>query len=269
MCLCIHLIAGIALGQAAAAPVPDKTVVLCFDDAVRSHLEFVAPLLERYGFGATFFISHLWMEDTEHFITWEEVAQLHRRGFEIGNHTWTHGGFGSPESAGQLEDELDRIDDALAAVGVPKPVSFAWPGNGFGPESARVLEQHGIRFARRGMQPEVPYGAIQPGPLFDPKRHHPLLIPTAGDAYPEWSLDAFKAVVDRAKDGQIAVVQFHGVPDIVHPWVHTPPERFQEYMDYLRDNGFHVLALRDIAPYLPDTVSVDDPMTTARYPEKK
>ena len=56
-----------------------------------------------------------------------------------------------------------------------------------------------------------------------------MLIPSAGDAYPEWDLEAFRGVVDRAKDGLIAVVQFHGVPDVAHPWVHTPPERFERY----------------------------------------
>ena len=30
-----------------------KTIVLTFDDACRSHLEIVVPILEKYGFGAT------------------------------------------------------------------------------------------------------------------------------------------------------------------------------------------------------------------------
>jgi len=51
-----------------ASPVPDKTVVLTFDDAVKSHLTVVAPVLKKYGFGATFFVTHLWMADTEHFL---------------------------------------------------------------------------------------------------------------------------------------------------------------------------------------------------------
>ncbi|HMV26746.1 MAG TPA: hypothetical protein PKA26_07670, partial [bacterium] len=31
-------------------------------------------------------------------------------------------------------------------------------GNGFGPEALAQLQQHGYQLARRGMQPEVPYG---------------------------------------------------------------------------------------------------------------
>jgi peptidoglycan/xylan/chitin deacetylase (PgdA/CDA1 family) len=32
------------------------TIVLTFDDSVASHATFVAPLLKKYGFGATFFV---------------------------------------------------------------------------------------------------------------------------------------------------------------------------------------------------------------------
>ena len=38
-------------------PVPDRLVVLTFDDAVSTHPTFVAPLLKKYGFGGTFFIT--------------------------------------------------------------------------------------------------------------------------------------------------------------------------------------------------------------------
>ena len=254
-----------AVGARASESIPPKTVVLTFDDAVKSHLTVVAPLLREYGFGATFFITHAWMNDTEHFMTWEEVAELHRMDFEIGNHTWTHAGMNTPRNAARLAGELALVENELAKVGVPKPISFGWPGNSFGPESIAILENAGYRLARRGMQPETPYGSFEPGPLFDPHRHHPLLIPTAGDAYPEGTLDHFKKVVDRAGDEQIVVLQFHGVPDESHPWVHTPPERFREYMDYLKEGGFHVIALRDVLPWLPEQPTTEDPMLKTRY----
>jgi len=39
------------------APIPDKLVVLTFDDSKASHYTVVRPLLKKYGFGATFFIT--------------------------------------------------------------------------------------------------------------------------------------------------------------------------------------------------------------------
>jgi peptidoglycan-N-acetylglucosamine deacetylase len=244
--------------------VPNKTVVLTLDDAVKSQIEFVAPLLERLGFKATFFISQAWMSDTEHFLSWNDVADLHRRGFEIGNHTWTHAAFDQADQAAKLGQELQMVDDALARVGVPKPISFAWPGDYFGPEALDQLRRHGIRLARRGMQPEVPYGEVQVGPLLDVTRNDPLLIPTTGDAYPDWTLDHFKKVVAGAKNGKAVVLQFHGVPDTVHPWVNTPPEMFRQYILYLKQNGYHVIALRDLAPYYDWSHLPDDPMAKER-----
>jgi peptidoglycan/xylan/chitin deacetylase (PgdA/CDA1 family) len=248
----------------AAGRIPDKTVVLTLDDAVKSQIEFVAPLLEQMGFSATFFISHAWMDDKEHFLSWEDVADLHRRGFEIGNHTWTHAALDKPEQGAKLGAELQMIDDALARAGVPKPICFAWPGDNFGPEAIEQLQLHGIRLARRGMQPEVPYGEVLVGPLLDFAKNSPLLIPTTGDAYPDWTLDHFKKVVAGAKDGKVVVLQFHGVPDIVHPWVNTPPEMFRQYMLYLKQNGYRVIAMRDLLPYYDWSHLPDDPMAKER-----
>ncbi|SFA99540.1 Polysaccharide deacetylase [Algoriphagus aquimarinus] len=37
-------------------PIPDKLVVLTFDDAPASHYSIVAPMLKEFGFGGTFFV---------------------------------------------------------------------------------------------------------------------------------------------------------------------------------------------------------------------
>jgi len=82
-----------------AIQIPGKTVILTFDDAVKSHRTFVAPLLKDLNFRATFFVTHLWMDDTANFMTWREIAEIHGMGFEIGNHAWTHGNYSTPRGA--------------------------------------------------------------------------------------------------------------------------------------------------------------------------
>src|SRR5204862_392424 len=160
--------------------------------------------------------------------------------------------FSMPKNAAHLAGELALVDRELGQTRakVPRPVSFAYCGNTFGPEAVQRLADLGYKFARRGEQPEARYATLEIGATYDPKRHHPLLIPTTGDAYPIWTLEHFKSVVARATNGQIVVLQFHGVPDIAHPWVHTPPERFREYMAYLKDGGFHCIAMRNLEPYV-------------------
>jgi peptidoglycan/xylan/chitin deacetylase (PgdA/CDA1 family) len=252
---------------AAAAParIPAKTVVLTFDDAVKSHRTLVAPLLVELKFGATFFVTHRWMDDRENFMTWRDIAEVHEMGFEIGNHSWTHANFSQPRNAARLAGELALVEMELNRVGVPKPVSFAYSGNGFGPEAAAALERLGIRYARRGGQPEVPYGKLEIGTTFRPDRHHRLLIPTTADAYPQWDLAHFRRAIARAVEGEAVVLQFHGVPDTAHPWVHTPPERFREYLRELKDGGFRVIALRDLGQHIG--ADADDPMLKARHPQ--
>jgi peptidoglycan/xylan/chitin deacetylase (PgdA/CDA1 family) len=255
----------VSLPGGALEPIPDKTVVLTFDDAVKSHLTFVAPMLAELDFGATFFVTHCWMQDTENFMSWQDIRHLHDMGFEIGNHTWSHANFAGARNQAKLAGQLALVENELKKVGVPKPVSFAWPGNFFPAEGAAQLRSLGYRLARRGMQPEIPYGRLEPGPLYDPLRHDPLLIPSAGDAYPEWTMENFRAAVDRAAGGKIAVVQFHGVPDIAHPWVHTPPAQFAQYMRYLKENGFNVIAMRDLLRYVDPAAEVDDAFRWVRY----
>ncbi len=75
-------------------PVPDRLVVLTFDDGAKSDAEFVAPLLKQHGFGATFFITEglTFLSNKTSRLTWNEVRGLHEDGFEIGNHTKNHAG---------------------------------------------------------------------------------------------------------------------------------------------------------------------------------
>ena len=255
---------------APAQPVPDKLVVLTFDDAVKSHRTFVAPMLKELGFGATFFVTHGWMNDPTNFMSWQDIAEIHEMGFEIGNHSWTHPDFSIPKNAVRLAGELYLVDRALDQTKpkVPRPVSFAWCGNTFGPEGAQRLAELGYKFARRGQQPETRNGKLEIGPTYDPKRFHPLLIPTTGDANTNWTLEHFERVVARATNGQAVVLQFHGAPDIAHPWVHTPPERLRDYLAYLKENHFRCIAVRDLEPYIDRDHLPADPMLNFRQPPR-
>jgi len=252
------------LAATALAQSPPRQVVLTFDDNVRSHLTVVAPLLRELGFNATFFVTHKWMDDQKNFLSFSEAAELHQQGFEIGNHSWTHTGFNTPKAAARLEAELALVNGEFKKAGIPPPVSFGWTGNAFCPEALAVLERLGYQFARRGAQPEVPYAGLQIGPTYQPARHDRLLIPSTGDARPEWTVEHFEKLI--AQPG-IVVLQFHGVPDPVHPWVHTPPEMFEKYMRLLKARGFQGIALRDLAPVARKVTA--DPMRQTRHPQPK
>ena len=91
----------------ALKPIPEKLVVLTFDDSVKSHFTVVRPILLKYDFGATFFITEGFdfPANKKDYMTWEEIALLHKDGFEIGNHTRDHMSV-SEEHLSQLADDF-------------------------------------------------------------------------------------------------------------------------------------------------------------------
>lgn len=223
-----------------AEPVPDKLVVLTFDDSVASQATFVAPLLKQHGFGATFFITEgfEFLVDKKNYMTWEQITLLHQDGFEIGNHTRKHAGV-TKQKPEQLAADVEFIEQQCIKYGIPKPISFCYPGYATSEAALKLLEERGYLLARAGG--EKP---------FDPTTDNPLMLPQAFDGKPESTLEQFKASVALAKAGKIAVMTFHGVPDLKHPWVNTSPEKFKAYMQHLKDEGCTVIALRDLAKYL-------------------
>ena len=249
--------------------IPDKLVVLTFDDSAKSHFTVVRPLLKQYGFNATFFITEGFdfTDNKTDYMTWAQIAQLHRDGFEIGNHTRDH--------LGITDKTVDRLDEQLAAIeqecqlhGIPKPVTFAWPGNATSEKAFKILSQHGIKFARRGGAPEYPYQRGR-GFAYEPGLDHPLLLPSAGDARPNWTLDDLIRAVEQARDGKIAILQFHGTPDTAHSWVNTPQANFQAFMKYLAINKYQVVALRDLARFAGTDATPTDPMKIIRDRQAK
>lgn len=220
-------------------PLPERVVVLTFDDSVASHATFVGPLLKKLGFGATFFITEgfEFTTDKVHYMTWEQIKGLSDAGFEIGNHTRKHTAVGGQPSD-ELSADVEYIEKKCEEHGILRPISFCYPGYQTGQVALKVLTDRGYKYARAG-------GAR----AFVPGKDNPLTLPQAFDGKPGATLEQFKAAVALAKQGEIAVMTFHGVPDIKHPWVNTTPEAFEGYMNYLKEQRCTVISLRDLEKF--------------------
>ena len=256
-------------------PIPDKLIVLTFDDRAKSWRTFVGPLLKKYGFGATFYVTNTnadWFgyhKDPKYWISWKELRELDAMGFELGNHSETHAHFTTLSVDQIVVQELEPIEVAFKREGLPQPVSCAYPAGVHDQRCVDALERMGYLFGRRGFSPEYP-GTLDNsiGPLYDPQEDHPYLIPATFEWVSAFDADSTSAkeifgraskygstvadfcdAVDRAKDGKIAVVVFHGVPDY---YTHTSiaPDKFKQCMDYLRDGDFEVIAVRDLVKYV-------------------
>jgi len=218
--------------------IPDNLVVLSFDDATLSQYTVVAPLLKKFGFGATFFVCEFpsTFKDSAIYMNWQQIKELDRMGFEVANHTRNHAAVGKLTREKFLE-ELEYIEDKCDSLQIEKPTNFAYPGYNLSLGAIEILREKGYRFARAGGWR-----------AYDPLTDHPLLVPS-------WATNANNKTqimesFNEAKNGKIVVLTIHGVPDVEHPWVHTPPELFEEYLQYLSDHHFKVISINDLNQYI-------------------
>lgn len=237
----------------------NKLVVLTFDDSKASHYTTVRPVLKKHGFNATFFITEgfTFRTNKDDYLTWEQIVALHKDGFEIGNHTKDHIGV-SADTLGIVRQQIEYINERCIEHNIPRPVSFAYPGNAIHKKGPDLLGELGFKWARRGGAPEFPYEDGR-GTAFVSGKDHTRLLPSAGDARPHWSLDDFKRALATAKNGSIPIIQFHGVPDRDHPWVSTRPEMFEAYMTHLKEENYTVIALKDLEKHVDIEKQPNDP----------
>lgn len=212
--------------------VPEKTVVLTFDDGVASHATIVAPLLKRFGFGASFYISDFDGFNTrkDWYMTWDQIKSLSDQGFDVGNHTKGHGG---AAMGPYLEMEGQFSEHHL-----PKPTTLAWPVYSVFKHLYPELIANHYTFGRAG-------GSRPYRPTVD----HPLNVPSWG-VQDNISVETFISYVKQATGGRIAVITFHGVPEGEHPPVSLDPAKFTQMMQYLKDNQYNVISLQKMADYV-------------------
>ena len=148
---------------------PERPVVLTFDDGFADFHREVLPLLDRYGFTATVFVTTGWIQDAGprsagrrpgRMLSWGQIAEAAGAGVEIGAHSHRHPALdqlAGAELRRELRDSKALLEDRL---GGPVP-GLAYP---FGYSSARV--RGAVRAA--GHQYACAVGNTIAGPGWDP-----------------------------------------------------------------------------------------------------
>lgn len=232
-------------------PIPDKTVVITFDDAKKDHLTHVAPLFRELGFNATFFVTEMdasprgsGFEDKTRFMTWNEIAELNRQGFEIGNHSLHHRRPADPLDAADFTAELEGLNARMKDAGIPCAQSVAYPFGMTTAEQVAVADACGMKWGRGNLGSGVCGCAGKS--VYDPRADHPLAIPSYGDA-PLYTYERLRDRLALAKDGHVLCLAYHSVLDS-EEWTNTIS--FEEYFRFIAELGYHCISMRQLEAYI-------------------
>jgi len=109
-----------------AQPSPEsKVVILNFDDGRKTQFTEAKPILDKYGFKATFYIVCNYVGNKPGYMNWSEVNQLHAEGHDIESHTMNHADL-SDVSKNSLEYQIGKSKECLQQHGI-NATSFAYP----------------------------------------------------------------------------------------------------------------------------------------------
>ncbi|MEU6282911.1 polysaccharide deacetylase family protein [Streptomyces sp. NPDC047028] len=115
-------------------PLPDRPVLITFDDGYEGVHRYALPVLAQHGFPATLFVSTGWIRgarDTggglDTMLDWPQVRELAAAGVEIGGHSHTHPQLDQLDDTALAAELTDSTKIIAAELGGGGPVSFAYP----------------------------------------------------------------------------------------------------------------------------------------------
>jgi len=146
--------------QDRGAPLPDKPVLLTFDDGYQDALTAALPALRARGMRATFFLVSGWIgvddahraaggEPGRAYLTWAEVRALAAAGMEIGSHGKTHRRLPDLTREEALQELTSSKRELEARLAMPVEV-FAYPYNASRRGLRALVRQSGYRAAVSG-----------------------------------------------------------------------------------------------------------------------
>jgi peptidoglycan/xylan/chitin deacetylase (PgdA/CDA1 family) len=104
---------------------PARAVALTFDDGYEDAFTTALPVLQRYGFTATFYIISAPVGQPG-YMSWEQIATLHAAGMEIGAHTIDHFDLTTLDAAESERQIAQSKADLEHHLGI-SVVSFCYP----------------------------------------------------------------------------------------------------------------------------------------------
>jgi hypothetical protein len=247
-----------------------KIVILGFDDNRKGDFTYAKPILDKYGFKATFFIICGKTTD-KGAMNWQDIAAMQKDGMDIESHTMTHKHL-NHLSASALNFEIAGSKQCLASHGY-NVTSFAYPYVE-GADNVTVVNTVAKNYevARSGSEPLMflHCNGFKNHPQTDCRTYLPDGKLSYANRYAIRSLsfdryeirdlfnnstifsDFVKIVNSQSKYNNgttinaVPLVTFHNVRPVNNTPYTTNVGVFAELMKYLHDNGFRVLSMNNL-----------------------
>jgi peptidoglycan/xylan/chitin deacetylase (PgdA/CDA1 family) len=252
-----------------------KSVILNFDDGFQNQYTYAKPILDKYGFKASFFVVCNYAGKPDR-MSWQEITTLHDEGYDVESHSMNHNHMDimTPD---QLNYEIGQSKQCLADHGINATI-FAYPFDiGWNdPTIVNIVSKY-YDLARTGNDPLtfLHCDGYKNHPQTDCRTYTDNGELTFANRYSvrSWGHDtveikdgfnddetyntfieevnsqnAYNNVGGSAggyKINAIPLITYHNV-DYLTGSYHTDVDLFAQEMKYLHDNGFRVLTMRDL-----------------------
>jgi peptidoglycan/xylan/chitin deacetylase (PgdA/CDA1 family) len=120
---------------------PEKPMLITFDDSRVEHAMIAAPVMEKYGFRGVFFIMTI-TYNKKNYMTTDQIAGLAKAGHIVGLHSWDHTMVTKYKEAADWQKEVAEPKKKLEKI-VGKAVEYwAYPNGVYDHKGAEELSKY-------------------------------------------------------------------------------------------------------------------------------
>ncbi|MBE2225541.1 MAG: polysaccharide deacetylase family protein, partial [Anaerolineae bacterium] len=125
----------------AKTDLPEKPVILTFDDGYLDNYENAFPILQEFGFIGTFFvITDLADQGAAGYANWEQLEEMAAAGMRIESHTKSHPDLTENNRDGIIFQLLGSQETIAAHIGYT-PRYLCYPGGRYNEETMQLLAE--------------------------------------------------------------------------------------------------------------------------------
>jgi len=129
--------------------IPKKTLLITVDDAFRSFYNFAFPLLKKYNFPLSVFVSTASVSKDEEsdFMSWEMLKEIQKHKGMVFNHTVDHISLLGLSDKMIIDQVTKASNEIKLRLGIDNPKVFSYPYGESSERVEKILEELGILVA--------------------------------------------------------------------------------------------------------------------------